>query len=366
MKLTCDREKFAQAFLLAASVAATRDTKPVLQNVKITAGTDQVLLQATDTELGIRLEVEGTEVQEPGEAILPTRRFRSILQESDDVTLSLETKGDKAIISGQRSRFRLDTQAADDFPDLDPFEETAFHQLSGKALREVIRRTMFAIDEDNTRYALGGTLIEFGESELVAVATDGRRLAVQKTSAMSVEGHLGDGQAIFPPKALTLIERSLGDGSEDVRISVSANRALLQYKNLVFFTRLIEGRFPNWRKIIPDSEGRARIELPAGNLLTAVRQAAIVASDKAPGVDFLLDRDKLELQASGAEIGESKIETPVAYDGERLEVRMDPRFVTDFLKVLDSGKTVTVFLKQDEPVLFNTNDDYTYVVMPMS
>ncbi len=366
MKLSCDREKFSHVFQLAASVAAVRDTKPVLQNVKISAEDDRVLLQATDTELGIRLEAEGTEITEKGNAILPTRRFKSILQESLDKTLSIETKGDKAIISGQRSRFNLATQSADDFPDLDSFTETSYHSIPGKALRELIKRTTFATDEENTRYTLGGTSVEFGENDMIAVATDGRRLAVQKAGAESVNDHLSTTPAIFPPKALLLIERALGDGAENVQIAVSSNRALIQYKDTVIFTRLIEGRFPNWRKIIPPVEGKSRVDLLAGALLNAVRQAAIVASEKQPGVHFTLDAGKLELQAQGAEIGDSKIETPVSYEGPKREVRLDPRFVIDFLRVLDAEKNVAIFISENEPVLFTTDDDYTYVVMPLS
>ena len=366
MKLSCNREKFSQAFQLAASVTATRDTKPVLQNVKITATQEQVLLQATDTEIGIRLEVEGSEVLEPGEAILPTRRFKMILQESADETLSIETDGEKAIVSGERSRFNLSTQAADDFPEVDAFAETEYYVVSGKMFREMIKRTIFATDEENTRYTLGGTLIEFGGTSVAAVATDGRRLAFQEGAPQSVVGDAPASSAIFPPKSLHLIERSVGEGTEEVKVAVSATRAIMQCNRAMVFTRLIEGKFPNWRKIIPTTDGKSHVDLSAGALLTAVRQAAIVASEKQPGVRFELGQGKLELFAQGAEIGDSRIELPVAFDGEACSLRLDPRFVIDFLRVLESEKNVTMFVAPDQPAFFRTDDGYSYVVMPLS
>lgn len=366
MKLSCDREKFSQAFQLAASVTATRDTKPVLQNVKISASSEQTLLQATDTELGIRLVVEGSEVLDPGEAILPTKRFKMILQESNDKTLEIETSGDKAIIRGQHSKFNLATQPVDDFPEVEPFSATAYHSVPGKVFRELIRRTIFATDEENTRYTLGGTSIEFAEKGVIAVATDGRRLAFQEAVAEAVNEHVAAGVAIFPPKSLHLIERSLGEGAEPVQIAVSANRAQMRSKGAVVFTRLIEGRFPNWRKIIPNTEGKSRIDIPAGVLLGAVRQAAIVASEKQPGVMFSLTSGKLELHAQGAEIGDSRIEVPITYTGEPKDIRLDPRFVIDFLRVLEGEKSIAVYISQNDPVLFRTDDNYSYVVMPLS
>lgn len=365
MKISCEREKFSQAFQLAASVAATRDVKPVLQNVKIKVGKKDVLLQATDSEIGIRLLIDGCDALEKGEAILPTKHLRRILQESSEKTLQLESDQDKTIVSGSRSRFTLSTQPPDEFPDVEEFAETAYHEVSAKTLREIIRRTTFATDTDNTKYALGGVLIELLEDKLAAVATDGRRLAFQEGEAKSIGKHEVE-NAIFPSRALQLVERALGDDEQTVKIAVSANRALFQCGQTVFFTRLVEGRFPRWRNIIPDPEGKTKIEILTGALFSAVRQAAIVTSDKQPGVHFSFEKDKMELQSHGTEIGDSDVETPIEYDGPKLETKLDPKFMIDFLRVLDAEKKLTLYVATDEPFCVRTDDGYAYVVMPLS
>lgn len=366
MKISCEREKLSQAFGLVASVAAVRDVKPVLQNVKIKAEKNGVLLQATDTELGIRHYLEGCEVLEGGEAILPTKDFRKVLQETTVQTLQIEGDQGKVIVTGDRIHFELITQPADEFPDVEDFTETAYHEIQSGVLREMIRRTTFATDTDNTRYALGGVFLELIESKVAAVATDGRRLAFQEGTATCVNDHQAE-SAIFPSRGLLLIERMLpADAEEAVKVAVSPNRALFQSGTTVFFTRLIEGRFPKWRNIIPDPEGKTQVDILVGPLLSAVKQAAIVTSDKQPGVNFRFESGKMELQAHGAEKGNSSVETPIAYEGAREEIKLDPKFMIDFLRVLDAEKNLTLYVAQDQPLCVRTDDAYVYVVMPLS
>lgn len=365
MKISCQRDVFSSAFQLAASVAAVRDVKPVLQNVKIKVDKDAVLLQATDAEIGIRLFLDGCEILEKGEAILPTKHLRRILQESSEETLQIESTQDKTIVSGARSRFTLSTQPPDEFPDVEEFAATSYHEISTGVFREMIRRTTFATDTDNTKYALGGVLLELLEDKISAVATDGRRLAFQEGSARCVNEHQVE-NAIFPSRALQLIERALGGDEEPVQIAVSPTRALFQIGKTVFFTRLVEGRFPRWRNIIPSTEGKTQIDILAGALFSAVRQAAIVTSDKQPGVNFTFENGKMELQAHGAEIGDSAVETPIAYDGEKLEIKLDPKFMSDFLRILSAEKNVSLYIAPGDPLGVRTDDGYVYVIMPLS
>ncbi|MGL6194540.1 MAG: DNA polymerase III subunit beta, partial [Thermoguttaceae bacterium] len=310
--------------------------------------------------------VSGCEIIETGSVILPTKSVKSILTESPDKTLEISSDEVNTIIQGARSRFKLLTQPVSDFPEVEQFKEKSYTAVSAKIFKELIKRTMFATDEESTRYSLAGVHFDFGEeNQLGTVATDGRRLAHQVGSAESVKEHSPEGSSIFPTKALTLIERAAGE-DESIHIAVSANRAIFKTENAVVFTRLIEGKFPSWRKIIPQIEGKSTVEVVAGALLSSVRQAAIVTSDKQPGVIFTFDTDKLELRATGAETGESAIELPISLSGTKTELKLDPKFIIDFLRVLDSEKNITIYLSDSDPVLFRTDDNYEYVVMPIS
>ena len=365
MKISCERDKFSHAFQLAASVAAVRDVKPVLQNVLLKAEEDTVILMATDTEIGIRIIVDGCEILESGDAILPTKQVKQILQVNNDKTLTISADGDKTQILGTKSRWQLATQPTDEFPEVEPFEETAYHTISSKIFREMIKRTTFATDEDSSRYSLGGVHLDFGSDQIGCVATDGRRLAHQSGVAEAVNNHQPEGSSIFPVKALTLIERAAAD-DEPVKIAVSAHRGIFETEKTVLFTRLIEGKFPRWKSIIPNVEGHKKVEIIAGALLSGVREAQIVTLEREPGVDFTFSEGKLELSGTGAEVGEASAEIPVSYSGDKITVRLDPKFVTEFLRVFEAEKSITTYLKLEEPVYWKTDDGYEYIVMPIS
>ena len=192
MKVTCDREKLLHAFQTAASVAPTRSPKPILQNVKLEVRADGATLMATDLEIGIRIDVPGLEVSVPGSVVLPISRFGSILRESSDEKLYLESDGRSTLIRGQRSEFRLPSENPDEFPNVNLFEEEKYHEMPARFFREIVRRTAFATDNESSRYALGGVLLELGEDKITAVGTDGRRLARQEGPARAVGCQRGE------------------------------------------------------------------------------------------------------------------------------------------------------------------------------
>lgn len=191
-------------------------------------------------------------------------------------------------------------------------------------------------------------------------------MAFQPGAGNCINNHNREGSTIFPVKALRLIEKALPGDDSKVKLTLSANRAYFEIGSTIIFTQLVEGRFPRWRNIIPETDGKTRIDVLAGALLSAVKQAAIVTSDKMPGVVFTFHDGKLELSGHGAEIGESNIELPIAYEGETLTVKMDPKFIEEYLQVLETEKTVSLYISNGEPVLCRTEDDYSYVIMPLA
>ncbi len=248
------------------------------------------------------------------------------------------------------------------------FTESKYHELPARWLKELIRRTVFATDNESSRYALGGVLLEFSADKIIGVGTDGRRLAKMEVPAKSVEGHQsGDSMTIVQTKAMTLIERTLTDPEAVIQIAARANEVLVKTPRTTIYSRLVEGRFPKWRDVFPQRTGAVQIELTVGPLYSAVRQAAIVTSEESRGVDFTFEDGSLVLSGRAAEVGQSRIELPVAYDGSKLSIALDPRYLSDFLKVLDPEKTFTLELKDSESAAVCTTDDgYGYVIMPLA
>ena len=368
MKLVCEREPLATAYQTAAAVAPPRSPKPILQNVKLTVADGTATMLASDTELGIRLDVPGIQVETPGSVVMPVARFGPILRESSDDTIKIETDGDSILIRGERSEFRLQAENPDEFPDVPEFEEKSYHELPARLLKELVRRTLFATDAESSRYALGGVLLEFGESNVVAVGTDGRRLAKMEGPGQAVAGHPKTTNSIIvPTKAMHMIERALSDGDAEIKVAARSNDLMVQSPRATIYSRLVEGRFPKWQDILKDRPDAARIEMVIGPFFAAVRQAAIVTSEESRGVDFTFADGTLTLAGLAADVGQSRIEVPISYDGPKIQISLDHRYVTDFLKVLDLQKSVTLAVENNEgPAQFYTDDGYTYVVMPMS
>jgi DNA polymerase-3 subunit beta len=368
MKAICQRERLLHVFQTAASVVPTRSPKPILQNLKLEAAADRAVLVGTDLDIGIRMDVPDFVVEQPGSAILPISRFGSILRESSDEKLSLQSDGRKTLVRGDRSEFQLPSENPDEFPDVIAFEEKKYHELPAAFFREIVRRTVFATDAESSRYALSGVLVEFSASGITAVATDGRRLARQEGPAKSVGSHhAAERMTIIPARAMQLIERAIGDDEETILLAARENDVLVKSARATIYTRLVEGRFPKWRDVFPRQETAAKIELTVGPFYATVRQAAIVTSEERRGVEFTFADGKVTLAGHGAEYGESHVELPIAYDGPERDVMLDPRYVNDFLRVLDPDKNITMEIRDGETAVICTTDDgYAYVIMPLA
>lgn len=259
MKVTCNREALLAAFQTAAAVAPSRSPKPILQNVKFEVSESSAIVLATDLEVGVRTTVSAVDVQVPGAVIFPVARFGSILRESSDEQLRIEADGQGTIVRGERSEFRLPGENPHEFPAVAEFNESKYHELSARLLKELIRRTVFATDNESSRYALGGVLLEFSADKIIGVGTDGRRLAKMEVPAQSVGGHQsGDSMTIVMTKAMTLIERALTDMDATIQISARANEVLVKTPRTTIYSRLVEGRFPKWRDVFPHAPAPCR------------------------------------------------------------------------------------------------------------
>lgn len=368
MKISCDREKLAVAFQLAGSVALTRSPKEVLQNVKIEASEDRVTLMATDMETGIRIDVEGVDVQSPGKALLHVSRVGMILRESSDDQLYFESDESATVVKGLHSEFNLPSANPDEFPSIVGFEEEKYHELPARLFREMVKRTSFATDPDSSRFALGGVLLELNGEDVLAVGTDGRRLARMTGTGKSVGDHeTTSSNTIIPTRSLTLMERAIGDKEDVVHIAARGNDVLLRTSRCTIYSRLVEGRYPNWRQVIPSRDDSVIIDMTVGPFFNVIRQAAIVADQETRGLDFEFGNGTLVLTAKTADLGQSRVELPIDYDGDSIKMKLDYRFLSDFLKVLDPAMKFKLDVASSTaPALMTTDDGYAYVVMPMA
>jgi DNA polymerase-3 subunit beta len=367
MKAFCHREGLLSAFQLASAAVPSRDVKPILRNLKAIAEEGRCTLMATDLELGIRLEVRGLKVEEPGEAILPAAKLLAILRESQDEELSIEADTNACVVRSANGNWEMPSEDPANFPDLPSFTEEKYHQLVAGTLREMIKRTVFAAASDIGRYSMTGVLWELEGEHAKLVATDGRRLALTEGPATVHGGHSTKGQTpVVPSKAMSLLERNLQDDEEQVSVSLRPNEVLFRTERAVVYSRLVEGRFPNYRDVFP-KKATVKIPLAVGPFQAAVRQAAIMTDEDTKRVVFRFGKRKLTLEARGANAGRSEVTLPIEYDGKAIDINFNPAYVVDMLRVIGLEAPLLLELVDgSSPALFRSGDNYSYLVMPLS
>lgn len=369
MKAICPREGLLSACQVAGVAVASRDVKPILSNIKAVANPNGCTLLATDLDLSIRLEVRSVKVETPGEALLPSDRLTAILREATDEELTLEATADATTIRGQFNEFEMPGEDPADFPGIPTFTDDKYHEVQAGVLRDMIRRTIFAVDkkEASHRYSMHGVLWEVADNKVRLVGTDGRRLALASGPSTSQGAADTKGQThVVPVKAMGLLERLLQDASEPIRFVLRPNEALFKTERATICTRLVEGRYPNYKDAIPDKLP-AKIALELGRFQSAVRQASIMTEHESKRVTFAFGKKKLTLQARGADTGRAKVELPIEYEGKDISINFDPGFVVEMLRMLPADAPLNLELADGEkPAVFRSGPDYLYVVVPLT
>ena len=367
MKADCDRESLLSACQLVSAAVSSRDVKPILRNFKIIAEDDRCILMATDLELGIRFDVQSLIIQEPGEAILPAARLVAILREARDERLSIEADATNCVVRGSSLEFEMPGDDPAQFPDIPTFTDDKYHEISAGTLRDMVRRTIFATADETARYSMTGVLWELDAEVVRLVATAGRRLALAQGTATAHGGHSTKGQApVVPTKAMSLLERNLQVDEDPVKICLRPNEVLFRTGRAVVYSRLVEGRFPDYKQVMPRKPA-TKVSLSTASFQAAVRQAAVMTDEDSKRVTFHFDREKLTLQAHGATAGRSKVDLPISYDGKPIDINFNPAYLIEMLKVLPPDEEIVLeLIDGGSPALFKHGTTYSYLVMPLT
>ncbi len=369
MKTRLPRQEFFDALGAVAAVTSGRTTKPILSCVKVTTEADSVQLSATDGELALQLGVGSFAVEQPGETVVSADRLLSIIRELPDAEIQLETDDRHCVVRGEGSEFKIFTQTAADFPAITAFDDDPDLVIDGRELWRMINLTIYAAARETSRYAINGVLWEKEGKRLFLVATDGRRLARAGGSIM--ESTSADFQVIVPAKALNVFERVFTPGRErdawSLDMKVMPNQVLFRSGDRMLSTALVEGNFPKYQDVIPKETSR-EARLNRVEFHGAVRRAALLTTEEARAVKLSFSDGQLVITAQSPEQGEARIEMPIEFDGDPLEIGFNPAFVNDALKAL-SVDTVAIELHESfRPGLLRGEDknEFLYVVMPVS
>jgi len=367
MKLQCPREGLLMATQLVQKAVPTRTTIPILAFIKAIAEDDRLILIAMDSEVGgIRYVLRGVRVEEAGEALFAADRLSQILRESGDEEVTIEADNNRCLLHTETSEFEMPSDNPAGYPEFPAFDEATSHELTAGALRTMIRRTAFAAAKESTKFAITGVLWEVEGSHLRMIATDSKRLAFIEGPVI-VHGGDSKGQSqVVPTKVMQLLESNLSDDDEKIRITLRSQDVLFHTERSTIYGRLVQGRFPPYRDIIP-KKSNAKIELQVLPFLGAVRQAAIMADTDSKRVTFHFAPKKLTLEAQGATTGRSKVAIPLDYDGPPIDINFDPALLVDMFRILEEGAPITLELVDSvRPATFRSGKEYLYLVMPLS
>ena len=364
MKLEAKREQLLKPLQHVIGAIERRQTLPILSNVLVVASEQGLSLTATDLEmeLSVRLELP---VDVPGSITLPARKLHDILRAlPEDGIVTLSVDGDKATVRCGRSRFTLATLPAGDFPALEDLPVDGEIRLHQGVLRSLIERTHFAMAQQDVRYYLNGLLLEVGPGVLRLVATDGHRLAFQElqTEVDAVEAR----QVIVPRKGVLELLRLLADNDAEVSIRLSANHIRVTMGDIRFTSKLIDGKFPDYQRVIP-REGSRVVIADRLALRNALTRTSLVLNDKTQGIRLQLEDWILRTQAQNPDQEEAEEEVEINYSGGPLEIGFNGGYLLDALGALGGELAKLSFSDAGSSCLIEEAEGGggKHVIMPM-
>ncbi len=357
------RNDLLKALSHVQNVVERRQTIPILANVLLSVKDNKLTLRATDNEIEISDKVDLLSAEE-GEITVSAHKLYEVVKKlSDGAMISCSMKDNLLMVSSGRSRFSLPTLPTDGFPIMNIEDASVTFKLTAAEILSLIERTVFAVSTEETRYNLNGIYLHTTEKELKAVATDGHRLA--NAFVNLPEGASSMAGVIIPRKTIGEMMKLIAEYNQDVVLSVSQNQIRFSVGDVVLSSRLLDGQYPEYEKVIPTNNDKTLTV--DSNLLTTVVDRVAVVSEKSRGIKIQLSKGKMVLSSSNADEGSASDEIEVGYDDETMEIGFNYRYLLDILSNV-KGSTVQCSLSSPTaPVIIEDANDKTalYVLMPM-
>jgi len=372
MKIRIARDELLTGLQRVQGIVEKRNTMPVLSNILLETKQDGIELVATDLEIGVRGHYKA-DVQQPGSVSLSARKLYELLKEVADGEITLTTQENNWVqIQAGRSQFKIVGMAASEFPALPTIEREGRVAIPGSGLSSLIRKTLFAVGDNDARYILNGLLITLHSSEkkvtMRLVGTDGHRLAVAESDLTQSAGTdlPKEIKAIIPRKAAQEIRRLLEEEEGEPLLGFTKNLVTFQKSGLFLTSRVMEGTYPNYQQVIPkESAKKASIERIA--LESALRRVAVLSKDKTNAVKVILQNGSITLHTSSPDVGEATEDLPAQYRGESLTTGFNARYLLDALAVMDGDSVNLEISSPLSPCVLKSDGDpgFLCVVMPM-
>ena len=363
MKLSAARDVLLTPLQAVIGVVERRQTMPILSNVLLVAKEGHLSVTATDLEVELVAKAE-VNVETGGEITVSGRKLLDICRALPDGSeIDISVSGEKAIVRSGRSKFSLVTLPAAEFPSIEDIKAGQTIAVEQTTLGRLIEKTHFSMAQQDVRYYLNGMLLETGGKHLRAVATDGHRLALCELELDGVS--LEEQQVIVPRKGVLELQR-LMSGEGAVNIELGTNHVRIQLEGIRFTSKLIDGRFPEYDRVIP-KESSNELTADRGALKSALQRTAILSNEKYRGIRLIIRDSGVVMQAHNPEQEEAEEELEVQYSGEDIEIGFNVNYLLDALGAVDGDEVTLSVLDGNSSCLIRQpgHDDSKFVVMPM-
>ncbi len=364
MEISITRDDLIKPLGQAVGVVEKRQTLPILAYVLMRQKKGRLTLTGTDLEVEVNAIVK-TSGGVDGEITVPARKLLDICRGLPaDANIKLNLKGEKAVVRSGKSRFTLTTMPPGDYPAIEASEWEETFEVPQKALKNLLENTQFCMAHQDVRYYLNGLLIELDGKTLRAVATDGHRMALSEIEL--AEKSNSDRQIIVPRKGVLELARFLEDNDKPAKISLGANHIRVELPNLTFISKLVDGRFPDYNKVVPANQGKELL-MDRQSFRDALSRVAILSNEKYRGVRLNLSQGTLTITAHNPEQEEAEEEIAVEYTGDEMEIGFNVNYIIEAANALASEQ---VKLGLNDPnssctLVVPDNSGALYVIMPM-
>ena len=363
MKATCARKDLFHGVQTVSRAIAGRSAWPILNNVLVRSEEGHLRLTAFDLELGIECTVPAV-IAEEGSLTVPARLIAEVLSTLPEADVHISVDEQNAVnVKCDKSDYTLLGLPAEEFRTLPEIPDTRSFEITQVALRDMIRQTIFAVSPDESRAILTGILLILEKDELKLVATDTHRLAIRTSTVAKAAGEI---TCIVPRRALDELSRLLEDEDKPVTVSIADSQIKFIVDGITIISRLIEGQFPNYERVIP-TECEKKLTIPADDLLARVRRVSIVARENANRIIVRTEGDNLIMTAESGDVGKAYEELEIVKEGEDIEIAFNAKYLLEFLSVVGSEGIFIELTGALNPGAVKPvgKDDYLYVLMPM-
>jgi len=369
MEFIIDKNELLTGLYRAQSVVERRTAMPILANLLIEAKKGHIVITATDLEVGIWGSYQAEVIKE-GSITLPAKNLYEITKELPDGKISFKKKENFWIeITSGKAVFTIVGLSAEDYPSIPNYRDKKFYDIKPELLKEMIQKTIYSVSADETRYHLNGVFFEKpkkGSDTIRMVATDGHRLSlIDKEVFFSKELSFNRG-VIIPKKGLIELKKLLDEEKGNYQIGFDSNHVAIKKEKCMLFIRLIDGEYPDYEQVIPQSQKR-KIHIDRNKFLSSLKRISLLSNDRSKAIKLHIKPDILEISTNNPELGEAKEDLDVVYKGAALETGFNAKYFMDILGVIDC-EDITLELndKLSPCVIRSAKDDkYLCVVMPM-